>query len=401
MTNLKLLSLPLLGVLLYSACTNNDPIQARRDLLGPGDYGQIRALSLTPLGSDTSFGKIENTGFSFYLLAGNLDGAQSQSLLLFDKKALAGFQSVAGVFKQTQLLLPIHLVAGEGQDYAPTLHRVTGAWEESAVTAEKFNHQIDPLSIGVASFVSLDSLRKLDNKIDTLWFNIDSAAVKTWIADTSQHLGVVVRAESPEVLMEFFSRHSVSSVPRLKVVLTRSTGTDTTLFANVSADAFIFTRTLSLPSERYYLGNGESFQTYLAFALDSLPAKATINRAELQLALDTTLTSNTSDGFAFVGYRVKGIANGDSLRFILDDTTTTADDRHILATGIIAAADKSLKIDLTAITQRWRLDPEVNLGLLLQSVSATRDLIRIAFFSESGDPALAPKLVIDYTVPPQ
>ncbi len=392
---------PLLAVFWFSACTNNDPIQARKDLLGPGDYGQILATTLTPLGSDTSLGKVVNTGLSFYLLAGDLDGTRSQFLMRFDKKALAGFQAVSGAFKRTQVILPIHLVVGEGQDYTPTIHRVTGAWEEQVVTTENFNDQIDGQTIGAPSFVSLDSLRKSDSVIDTVLFNIDSTYAKAWIADTSQHFGVAVRSESPDVLMEFFSRHGLSSVPRLKIVLARSTGKDTTLYANVAADAFIFSRTVTLPPERFYLGNGESFQTYLAFSLDSIPEESTINHAELQLTIDSTYTSNNSDGFAYVAYQVKAIENTDSLKFIIDDPNITGDDSQIAALGLISASDETFKVNLTAIVQRWRIAPESNRGILLQSTGPSRDLNRIAFFSQHSNTAQAPRLLIDYTVPPQ
>lgn len=386
MTNLKALLLSLLAVLLLSSCTNNDPIQARKDLLGPGDYGQILATRLTPQGNDTSISKIQNAGRGSYLLAGNLAGTQSQFLIRFD--------GLSGTVKKAQLVLPIHLFMGTGNDFAPTVHRVTGAWQEDSVTAEKFNNQFEAGTVGNPISVVLDSLRKNVDK-DTLWFEMDTTLVKTWIADTTQNLGLLVNTPAQDLLVEYHSRHSLTAVPRLKLVLSQSTGRDTTRYFGASADAFIFTRTNILEPERFYLGNGEQFQTYFAFTPgDSISTNATINKAELQLFIDSTNTVNNQDGFAFVTYVVDSILSNNPLEFKLGLPLSSG-------TGFISTTDQTLKISLTALVQDWMLRPEANRGFVVQSLTPTRDLLRIACFADRNRPELAPRLLIDYTVPPK
>lgn len=386
MTNLKSLCLFLLAVFAFSACTNNDPIQARRDLLGPGDYGQIRATRLAPQPGDTSLSEILNTGFSFNLIAGNLAGTQSRFLIRF--------QGFSGTVKKAELILPIHLIMGSGTEYAPTVHRVTGEWQEDSVTATKFNQQFDPAPVGIPRSVGLDSLRKNVDK-DTLWFELDSTVVQNWIADSTQNLGLLVDLPSSDLLVEYHSRQSITAAPRLKLVLSRSTGTDTTRFFAASADASIFTRTAVLPDDRLYLGNGERFQTYLAFSpLDSIPADATINRAELQLTIDSTYTLNNQDGFPFVTYVVDSITTTNPLSFKLGLPLTSG-------TGLLVPSDQTLRLSLTGVVQDWLLRPSANRGLVLQPFGPSRDLLRLAFFAGRSDPDRAPRLLIDYTIPPK
>lgn len=392
MKKTKLLLLSLLGVSLFSACTNNDPIQARKDLLGPEDYGQIRATRLIAQGSDTSLGKIANVGRSIYLVAGNLATTQSRFLIRFN-----GF---TGTVKKAQLALPIHLFMGAGTDFSPTIHRVTGNWQEDSVTADKFNNQFDPATAGTPISVALDSLRKNTDK-DTLWFNIDSTLVQSWIADTTNNFGLLVNSSAPDLLVEYHSRNGITKVPRLKLLLTQSTGRDTTLSFAASADASIFTRSGILPTDRLYLGNGEQWQTYLKFTpLDSIPANATINRAELQLSIDSTNTLLNADGMTLSVYVVKSIESTGELKFILDDPNDV-NDPLLVGAGVVLPADQTLKITLRTLTQSWILEPEKNFGILLESVSPTRDLSRVAFFGGHLDPERAPRMQIDYTIPPK
>lgn len=386
MTNLKLLLLALFTLLLLSACTNNDPIQARRDLLGTGDYGRILATNLMPQGNDTSFGKIENVGRGVYLVAGNLAGTQSRFLMRFE--------GLSGTVKKAQLVLPVHLIAGAGLDFSPSVHRVTGAWQEDSVTSVKFNEQYDRLPVGVPAFVSLDSLRKNTDK-DTLWFNLDSTLVQAWIADSTQNFGLLINAQAPDLLAEFHSRHSLTAVPRLKLVLSQSTGVDTTRFFAASADAFIFERTVTLPSDRLYLGNGENFQIFFSFSpRDSISENATINRAELQLAIDSTYSLSTLDGLSFLSYVVDSVKSSDPLEYQLGTLVLSA-------TGYIANTDRTVRIPLTSLVQDWMLRPTFNRGFVLLPVSPSRDVSRFAFFADRNNPELAPRLLIDYTVPPK
>ncbi len=392
MRKLKFVFVPLLTILWFSACTNNDPIQARRDLLGPDDYGQIRATRLIAQGSDTSLGKIENVGRSIYLISGNLATTKSQFLIRF-----GGF---TGTVKKAQLALPIHLFMGPGTNFSPTIHRVTGNWQEDSVTAEKFNNQFDPATVGTALAVALDSLRKNTDK-DTLWFNLDSTLVQNWIADSTNNFGLLVNLPAPDLLVEYHSRNGIVKVPRLKLVLTQSTGSDTTRFFAAHSDASIFTRAGILPSDRLYIGNGEQLKTYLKFTpLDSIPANATINRAELQLSIDSTNSILNQDGITLSVYVVKSIENTGELKFNLDDPADE-NDPFLVGAGIVLPVDQTLKINVRSLVQDWILRPDKNLGVLMESVSLTRDLSRVAFVGSHLVPDQAPRLVIDYTIPPK
>lgn len=380
---LVLLFFPLL---LSPACNiNNEPLGARRELVDESDVGKILKTAFSSAPEDTSIAATLNTGASPYLLAGEAQNVFSEFLIVFARVT-------GGEVKNARLILPVHLVAGEGGSYQPTIHRVTRAWKEDSVTARIFQvSDYDPAPIGQANFPSLDSLRNHVDE-DTLYFHFDSIYVQTLASDS---VNVLIRADDRNVLLEYHARESLVKVPLLEVVLARTDRADTTMRFTARADAFIFRREAPLPGDRFYSGNGEKHETYLRFSpLDSVPANATVNRAVLTLNIDRDHSFITSDGFGCTILLVDSVHNQtDSLYF----------DLRIASTGASLLVDKDdLKAEfhLTGVVQGWLIAPQFNFGLVVEPSAPSRDLQRVAFHTAASNAALAPKLIVDYTTPP-
>ncbi len=369
-----------------AACDfNNEPLGARRDLVDEGDVGKILKTALAPAADDTSLTTTFNTGGSPFLLAGEAQNVTSEFLIAFTR-----ITSIE--IKSAKLVLPVHLVAGEGSAYNPTVHRVTRAWREDSVKADNLPAPyFDPANIGQAIFAPLDSLRGNVDE-DTLSFDLDSTYVKTLATDS---VNVLIRALDRNVLFEFYSRQSTFKIPFLEIVQSRSGRPDTTLRFAALADAFIFRRAAPLPQDRFYVGNGEEYETYLRFSpLDSLPANATVNRAELTLNLDHDNTFVTSDGLSCTVILVDSVKRtADSLWFTLRFPGTGASE-------LLGKDDLTAVFNLTGTVQGWLIAPAFNVGLAIVPSAPTRDLQRVAFHTAASNAMLAPKLTIDYTTPP-
>jgi hypothetical protein len=68
----------------------------------------------------------------------------------------------------------------------------------------------------------------------------------------------------------------------------------------------------------------------------------------------------------------------------------------------VNASTQKISFTVTSSVQQWVLDSKNNFGLILFPLAlAGRDLTRAAFYSKEADPARAPKLQIEYTLPPQ
>src|SRR5262245_61089820 len=124
--NRVLLIFLMLVVAILGCNVNNEPLGVRRELVGEGDVGKILQTTLFSTPDDTSIVATFNAGTSSLLSAGEAQNVISEFLMAFPRTG-------SGEIKAAKLILPIHLVAGEGSAYNPTVHRVTGAWKEDSV----------------------------------------------------------------------------------------------------------------------------------------------------------------------------------------------------------------------------------------------------------------------------
>ena len=391
----------LLPVLLLSACNiDNEPLGVRRELVGDKDVGGILKKTLAAAPDDTTIAAIVNTGISPYLLAGGQKNVTSEFLIRFAKVDSA---AVAGVVKQAKLILPIHLVVEEPKYYFGTVHelaayRVTQTWREDSVTAGNLTPPyFDPAAVGRARHPSRSSWHRNDGaRRDTLYLPLDSTYVQTWADDSTD---VLIRSLDRGILFEFYSSESVVANPRLEVLVRRNERPDTTFRYPAQADAFVFQREAPVPADRFFSGNGEKHQTYLHFTpLDSMPGNATINRAILTLNIDREHSAINQDHFTCSVFLVDAILDSNQQK---GDTLYYRLLANVSGTRVISAEAAKFEVDLTGSVQSWVTFPESNKGLTIEPIYFNWDLQRVAFHSQASNPALAPRLTVDFTTPPE
>ncbi len=145
---------------------------------------------------------------------------------------------------------------------------------------------------------------------------------------------------------------------------------------------------LSSPADRLTIGKGMASRSLLWADVGAIPAEATINRARLILRVDPA--QSVFDTLQAVAHLVDGEWMGAQTEF-----QSTA-----LAVGMVYPGVDSAVVNVTALVQVWTAGLDENDGLLLKCYGETENVDFVRFFGLSGLEAPAPKLIVEYSVPP-
>ena len=344
--------------------------------------GQQLFLRTQASPADSFYQTYVRCGESSRLAVGQASGIQARSLLMFTDLPDSGRVDSAVV-----LLFVSDSLGSVTENWTPIVHRITGSWEDTSVTWERFDQ--DNLLGEVLATTSRRSS-------DSLFLTLPTDLVQSWIdtATSDENFGIAMALEPPDTgfVYLFYSDDETSSashVPKLTLYVTQDT-TQTSTTASPSADAFVATIQRNPDSQHLWIADGGALRSLLWFALDSIPEEATINRALLILQEDTTLAFPASDD-AFV---VLGFAVSDSVWIppeVAYETTPVCN---------ATTADQTLRINITTIVQNWTSKAVANHGLVLIGASEISTVEARSFYSAQADSALVPQLEIHYSLPP-
>lgn len=378
------------GVLgLFLRCSNDTPVSSRFDLIGANEVGRVLQDTLQPPAVDSTAARTANTGASALLQLGTFNKTNSQILIRFS--ALPAGAAV----RTAELLLPTHRVLESGADFEATVHRITSDWSEvdgdsvDGVRHDNFGQAFDPSVIGSQMVAAADS--------DTVRIALAPTLLNAWIDSSIANYGLLIQAPAAGTAKQFHSRHSSLRQPVLRLAYTKNNA-DSTKDIRAAGDAFIFEVLEPPPAGPLYISHGTDYRTLLKFDLSQLTPGATVNRAQLTLTIDRGNSRTTSDGMALQIYRVG--------KNTLDPLTAAEDSLSFVgAKESVTDSSTTVTFDIRSMVQSWlrgtndqlRLQ---NYGLLMLARNANVDLQQLSFFSRETNPALAPVLTIDYTLPP-
>jgi hypothetical protein len=378
------------------ACNDDKTIPLSSGLADPAQLGQrLQATKTAALDSTAS--KIVNTFGTTNLWLGKFDNMESRVLMRFAKLSLPDTVTVvAGTLK-----LHGNLVQGKGADFDATFHQViaTTAWDSGKVTWENGNF---PVEFNPAP---MNTQRVSAVKSDSIVFQLDPAVVSSWRTVEGRQQGLVIQAPGAMFMKAFGSHFSTPKPPVLELITLKrgSTKNDTTRLSP-SVSIYLFQRQAALRQGPLYIGLGEQHQSTLFFDVSAIPKNATISRALITLEVDTLNSAFYPDRLdlqlAYVGPVQIENYNFNPLRFepfgSYQDTLRTAE------LDTVGTASKQVTFAATSAVQQWVSEAKNNFGVILLPVSfSARDLARAAFYSRETDAARAPKLQIEYTLPPQ
>lgn len=373
------------------ACNNDKTIPLSSGLADPTQLGQRRQTAVT-INIDSTANKKANTFGTSDLWLGKFDNIESRMLMRF-APIDTGVTVIAGTLK-----LHTNLLKGNGVSFNATIHEVTNSWDST-----KFTSQDDIVQKDLFKNAPMDIQRVNPEKTDSLVFKLDPAVVSSWRTKAGREKGVLIQTSGATFIKSFNSNLSAQKPPVFELITLKrgNTKNDTTRLT-ASAAVFIFQRTGELRQGPIYVGLGEQHQSVLFFDVTAIPPNTTISRALLTLEVDTLNSIFYSNRLDLqLAYPIDPDSTKDykfdPLRFgSLSAALRTA------ALDTVNISTKMITFTVTNPVQLWVSDSKKNFGVNLFPISFTgRDLTRAAFYSRETDAARAPKLQIEYTVPPQ
>jgi len=379
------------GLLFVLACNNDKTIPLSSDLVDPSQLGRrLQAVSTSAI--DSTAHKIANTFGTTNLWLGKFDNFESQILIRFARLDLPDTVSVVAA----TLKLHARLVQGQATSFDAAIHEVTSAWDSSKVT-----WQDDIFQKKLFNSRPLDVQPVRAEKTDSIVFKLDPAVVSSWRTKEGREKGVLIQAPNAAFTKAFHSNFSSPKQPGLELITLKrgNTKNDTTRHSAI-ASVFVFHRLAELRKGPLYVGISEQHQSVFSFDVASIPSNATISRATMTLEVDTLNSAFYSSRLDL--QLIQATINFDLNPLLFDPFRFSPDSLRTVDVDSVNASTQKITFTVTSSVQQWVLDAKNNFGLILFPLALTgRDLTRAAFYSKDNNAARAPRLQIEYTLPPQ
>jgi len=386
----KFSSLILIFIVFFTSC-QDDPTSLGKDLIG--DQLEILIISSdtdTLAQNSSSFVTDSlNFGSASRVLLGNLEYVKSTMLLRFgtflpDSISDALEDGSITVLSSEVELRPIYRIGDRSQILNFSVHEITSSWGSSGFNA-------DSLAMLTYDPVELTSTKEITDSL--IKFDVNTAVALKWLntlrGDTSAtNYGMILIPTGGNLLYGFraFPLISQEDSPFIRFVIQNSENKIDTISAPVVFDVHIPEGTIPAISEdRIQLTAGLGQRGKLFFDLSKLPPHVNINKAELTLNVDSTLS-------------YIGSPDTDSLRVHLYSDSTNneiASDQRALR---LYFDGKQFKGDIARFVQAFVSGKE-NQGMSLtlsNEISAVDKYV--VYGSKFADQTLRPKLVIYYNV---
>ncbi len=263
-------------------------------------------------------------------------------------------------------------------------------WTESGVSwqmADSFNHWLTPGGDFLPDTLATGTLTGDSSVFNFRYVELDSAR-----RAKIRNYGIGIFPQDTGIVA-IYSGASTATAPRLRVTYTNG-GKQNQRVINDIADASLVD-TVATRSQPFDLlvGSGVAFRTWLWFNLDSVPAEATIARADLHFKPETKYR------------RTETIVLGAS-RLTESFTQKGANARYealpssYATYAVPADGDTAVTIDIRSMVQLWtsRSDTLQNCGLLITSSPEWSEIFRLRIPRSGPD---APRLEIQYVLPPE
>ena len=286
----------------------------------------------------------------------------------------------------TMTMIPRYLLGDKSAPLDFSVYQVRSDWSPNGFDKDSIPHlTYDATDVSSGTTIN-DTLIK---------FNLRTDVVTQWLrflADTNstsipKNFGLLIKPKlSTQKIIGFYTANASSSTNEtvLKVEFERpSIRTDT---VNISPFFHIYYLTGQAPQQVNNLTfqGGIGLKGTVFFNLNTLPKNIIVNKAYLEMNVDTTSTFD-------------GSPSSDSLfAQILADSTTRKLTKDSTVVTILSKKDKIYTGDIAWMVQKWQ-NGESNQGILLSLWDEYATAARIAFYgSQNPNKALRPKLKIIY-----
>ena len=279
-------------------------------------------------------------------------------------------------------------------------------WTESGVSwqmADSLNHWLTPGGDFLADTLATGTMTGDSAMVNFRYVGLDSAR-----RTTIRNYGIGIFPQDTGIVA-IYSGASTATAPRLRVTYTNN-GKETQRVISDVADASLIdtVATLSQPLD-LLVGSGVAFRTWLFFNIDSIPAEATIARADLKFKPETKYHRTETIVLGASRLTESYILKGANARY---EALPSSYATYVLP----GDSDNVVTIDIRSIVQLWANYPETlwtnhpppdtsrppdtlrNNGLIITASPEWSELFRLRI-PRSGPNA--PKLEIQYVLPPE
>ena len=263
-------------------------------------------------------------------------------------------------------------------------------WAENGVSwqmSDSSNHWISLGGDFLSDTVAAGTMAGDSITIDFKYVGLDSthrAAIRSsGIGIFPQDTGIVA----------IYSGASAATAPRLRVTYTNKGKATSRVISDISDASLIDTIATHANPLDLLVGSGVAFRTWLWFALDSIPAEATIARADLKFRPE--MKYHRADTIVLGVHRLIDSygEKADNARF--EETPSGSASYYVPADS-----DTVVTIDIRSLVQLWtsRSDTLRNYGLLIEAAPEWSPLFRFRIPHTGPN---APRLEIQYALPPE
>ncbi|MFA5804241.1 MAG: hypothetical protein WC879_06325 [Melioribacteraceae bacterium] len=382
----------LFAVTILIISCSQDPTSVGSELISQNEkisFQELDSYQANILQKSANYQDKIKFGLSNVVLIGKNSYAESSILMRYriymPDTLLALVKSGQYIVKSaTMQMIPRYLLGDKTATLDFSVYQVRSDWSPVGFDRDSIPRlAYDPIDVSSGLTVN-DTLVK---------FNLKNDVVTQWLkysADSNsapKNFGLLLKPKpSTKKIVGFYSAIPSSSKNEtvLSVVLERlSIRKDT---VGVSPFFHIYYLTGQVPQQNSNLTfqGGIGLKGTLFFDLNTLPKNIIVNKAFLELNVDTTST-------------LDGNPSSDSLYAqILADSTTKKLTRDSTVVTALAKKDKIYSGDVAWMVQKWQ-NGESNQGILLSLWDEYSSAARIAFYgSKNLNKALRPKLKIIY-----
>jgi hypothetical protein len=371
-----------LVVLFFISCSS--------DKINPFGLDEVASTSLSKVYHLTSVGSLQEQTVDFPvsyvkngddLLIGKYKEIESAILIKFG--TVTDDLSDVTVKRVSLFLSPKSKMKEEtSQPLSVDVHSVTMTWDQETIEPLDVlsNYDLNVSSTGL--FPDSTTIR------DSL--ELGTSLVQSWVDKTVDNNGLLLLAPSADH-MAIYSSEQTSEFPLLKIVYEDQSQTDSSFFAATEATSVIQS-SFQLPPDRLAIGSGDGMVSYFKLDYEQIPKKATINRAFLELHVDSLNSIHQDFIYEFTQLRAN---TEDWLNFPGMADSSSYDTTHY-------RGGDSFRINLKNPIQDWVNRLGDDFGFRFAPLRMGAGLFRTVIFSSTtADTLLRPKLEIYYSLPPE
>lgn len=366
-------------------------ISCSSDKINPFGLEEVTNTSLGKIEHIISFGSIQEQTVDFPvsyvknsddLLIGKYREIESAILLKFG--TITDELNAVTVKKVFLFLSPKSKIKESiSQPLLVDIHAVTMSWDEETIEPLNVFSNFDPNILTSGEFPDTTTIR------DSL--ELGTGIFQSWIDKTTNNNGILLMSPSADHIAVYNSEET-ADYPILKIVYEEQSQTDSSFFTATEALSVV-QNNYQLPTDRLAVGSGVGMVSYFKLNYEKIPRKASINRAFLELHVDT-LHSIHQDLSIYEFSQLKANSS-DWLNFPeLADSSSYDTTRYF--------GGSWFRVNLKNALQDWVNRDGDDFGFRLAPLRMGDGLFRTIIYSSTiADTLLQPKLEIYYSIPPE